>query len=155
MPPEEIVPTTCNHCGKPFNTSRQNPRRYCSISCEEGLAPLPMSDPQSPDYHLFLKGNPIALVGRTLVARGLEFCDYSPDWHKNPDQYNRGTLVTVNEEEQTFVKKSNIVVGKVVDYDGHYTISHTDSETGNAFTRRIKDIFVVEMIRQDRWWVDG
>ena len=153
---EPTMPTTCDHCGKPFNTSAVHPRNYCSIACEEGRAPLPMSDPSSPDFHLHVKGEPRALVGKTLVANGLSLVDYSPDWCKGPNDWSHGVVTDVDVENQTYVRKDDVVLGKIVDYgaDG-YTVEHEDMETGELTTRTIHDFLMVEMLRKDRWWVDG
>lgn len=152
---EPTMPTTCDHCGKPFNTSAVHPRRYCSIACEEGRAPLAMSDPQSPEYHLHIQGNPESLIGKALVSNGLKRVDYSPDWCKGPNDWSHGTVVDVDVENQTYVRKNDVVLGVVYDYDGYYHLEHENMETGQITHRRIKDSQVVSMIRQDRWWVDG
>lgn len=113
-----------------------------------------MSDPSSADYHLFLKGNPEALVGQTLIARGLKRVDYSADWCKGPEDWSHGTVVDHSPDDVTYVRKSDVVLGQVVDYDGHYTVERENLETGEIATRRIKDILVVDQIRRDRWWAE-
>ncbi len=150
---------SCARCGQLFEG---NPRsqplgrdNYCSISCEEGRGPRAMSDPQSPDYHLFLKGEPEALVGKTLLASGLKRVDYSADWCKGPENWSHGTVVDVDEPNVTYVRKDDVVLGTVVDYDGHYTIEHENIETGEVTRRRVKDMLLVSQLRQDHWWVDG
>jgi len=150
---------SCARCGQLFTG---NPRsqplgrdNYCSISCEEGRSPRAMSDPQSPDYHLYLKGDPEALVGKTLLASGLKHVDYSADWCKGPDEWSHGTIVDVDAPNLTYVRKDDVVLGTVVDYDGHYTVEHEDMETGEITRRRIKDMLLVDQLRRDRWWVDG
>jgi len=150
------MPTTCNHCGKPFNTSAVHPRRYCSIACEEGRGPRAQSDPASPDFWLHVQGNPETLVGRALVARGLKFCDYSPDWHRPPERYDVNDIVSIDREEQEFVRHDDVYLGRVAEYDGgEYVIEHEDMETGEITHRRVDDSMVLSLIRQDTWWVDG
>jgi hypothetical protein len=113
-----------------------------------------MDDPMSPDYHLYLKGNPEALVGRTLVCCGLQLVDYSPDWCKNPDDWSPGVVVSVDEENQTYVRKSNDVVGKVTHYDGDYHIEYDNPETEHPNIRRMKDSTVIHLIRMGRWFAE-
>lgn len=53
-----------------------------------------MSDPQSPDYHLYLKGNPEALVGKTIVQKddgvlGV-VCDYDSYYHIEDENTETG-----------------------------------------------------------------
>ena len=150
---------TCAHCGQLFNG---NPRsqplgssNYCSISCEEGRGPRKMSDPQSPDYHRYLKGNPESLVGKTILASGLKRVDYSGDWCKGPEDWSHGTIVDVDEPNLTYVRKDDVVIGTVTDYDGHYTVRYENIETGEITIRRIKDMLLVDQLRRDNWWVDG
>lgn len=114
-----------------------------------------MSDPLSPDYHLHLKGHPEALVGESLVARGLKQVNYSADWCKGPDDWSHGVVVSHNPDDVAYVRKDDVYLGEVVEYDGHYTIEREDMDTGEITTRRIKDMLVVAQIREDRWWVDG
>lgn len=151
---------SCARCGQMFNG---NPRsqplgrdNYCSIACEEGRGPRAMSDPQSPDYHLYLKGEPEALVGKTLIAAALKRVDYSSDWCKGPEDWSHGTIVDHSEQDVTYVRKDDVVLGTVVDYgaDG-YTVEHENIETGEITTRVIQDFLMVEQLRTDRWWVDG
>jgi len=114
-----------------------------------------MSDPQSPDYHLYLKGNPESLVGETILASGLKRVDYSADWCKGPEDWSHGTIVDVNEPNLTYVRKDDVVIGTVTDYDGHYTVRYENIETGEITIRRIKDMLLVDQLRRDNWWVDG
>jgi len=149
-----IRPTTCDRCGEPFNTSDQHPARYCSIACEEGRSPLPVSDPASDGYHLHLQGEPSALVGKEVLAVGLKRTCYAPDWHKNPDQYSPQRLVSHDEESQTIVVSDEVFLGSVVAYDrGEYVIEHEDMETGEISRRRVKDSVALAQVRNDRWWV--
>jgi len=155
-----VATMKCARCGTMF---KGNPRSqplgrddYCSLACEEGRGPRAMSDPQSPDYHLFLKGQPEALVGKTLLASGLKRVDYSADWCKGPEDWSHGTVVDVDVPNLTYVRKDDVVLGTVVDYgaDG-YTVEHEDMETGEITRRTIHDFLMVAQIRDDRWWVDG
>lgn len=160
MEAEPTMPTSCDRCGKMFNTSRERPRRYCSIACEEGRSPLPISDPASEGYHLHLQAEPEALVGQTLVASALKRTCYSPDWHRNPDAYNRGQIVSHDEENETLVYKTDVVIGKVVDYDPHdgtYYVNRNrdDVEKGIVEAKHINASATVSQIRQGEWWVDG
>lgn len=155
----ETVTMKCSHCGQLF---RGNPRsqpvgsdNYCSIGCEEGTNPLPMDDPSSPDYHLHLKAEPESLVGKSVIVNGLKFVDYSPDWCKGPNDWSPETVVDVNEEEEWLVRKDDMFLGTVVGYDGHYTIESEDRETGEITTHRVKDMLMVEQIRNDLWWIEG
>jgi len=149
-------PTTCDRCGEPFNTSDQHPRRYCSIACEEGRTPLPMSDPASEGYHLHLQGEPSALVGKVLVARCLKRTCYSPDWHRGPDNYSRSELVSHDEENEIIVYKTSQPLGTVVAHEnGEYVVEHEDIETGEITTRRFNDSMTVAQIKDERWWADG
>jgi len=149
-------PTTCDRCGKPFNTSDQHPRRYCSIACEEGRSPLPESNPASPGFHLHLQGQPEALVGSVLVANCLKRTCYSPEWHRGPESYNRGQIVSHDEENEILVYETSEVLGKVVDYEnGEYVVEHEDIESGEITTRRFDDSMTVAQIRKDVWWADG
>lgn len=146
--------TTCDHCGKPFNTSDVHPRRYCSIACEEGRAPLPVSDPSSDGYHLHLQGNPEALVGNEILAVGLKRTDYSPEWHKNPEQYSPRRIVSHNESDNTLVLKDEVFLGTVYAFEnGQYKVEHEDIETGEITRRSFDASMAVSQIRQDRWWV--
>lgn len=116
---------------------------------------MPMSDPSSPDYHLHLKGTPEALVGKMILASALKLVDYSPDWARGPDSLPNREVVWHDAESELYIRKSSVVVGTVVDYDGQYTIEHENVETGEITTRRMSDILVVSQIRNGRWWVDG
>lgn len=150
----------CDHCGELFEG---NPRtqplgraNYCSISCEEGRGPLAMSDPQSLDYHCYLKGNPEALVGKTLVAKALKYVDYSADWCKGPEGWEYGTVVDHDEQDVSYVRVDDIPLGKVYAYEqGQYLVEHEDLETGEVTRRSIDDTLMVAQIRRDRWWADG
>jgi hypothetical protein len=149
-----IRPTTCDRCGQPFNTSDQHPRRYCSIACEEGRSPLPESDPASDGYHLYLQGEPSALVGREVLSVGRKLTDYSPDWHKKPEQYSPRRIVAHQESDTTLVLKDDVFLGTVVDLEnGEYVVEHKDRETGEIITRSFDASLAVSQIRQDRWWV--
>lgn len=154
--PEPEMATTCDHCGEPFTTSQVHPRKYCSIACEEGRGPLPMDDPQSPDYHLHLKGNPEDLVGKAVLAVGFKRVDYSPDWAKGPHYTTPTSTVWVDEEEEVYLRETDVYLGEVVEYgaDG-YVIEHENLETGEITERTVHDFLMVEQIRNDRWWVDG
>lgn len=146
-------PTTCDRCGKPFNTSDQHPRRYCSIACEEGRSPLPESDPASDGYHLHLQSQPEALVGREVLAVGLNRTDYSPDWHKSPDQYSPRRIVSHNESDTTLVLNDEVFLGTVVSFEnGQYTLEHEDIETGEITRRTVDASIAVSQIRQENWW---
>lgn len=146
-------PTTCDRCGKPFNTSDQHPRRYCSIACEEGRSPLPESDPASDGYHLHLQSQPEALVGREVLAVGLKRTDYSPDWHKSPDQYSPRRIVSHNESDTTLVLNDEVFLGTVVSFEnGQYTLEHEDIETGEITRRTVDASIAVSQIRQENWW---
>lgn len=149
---------SCARCGQLF---KGNPRsqplgrdNYCSIACEEGRGPRAMSDPQSPDYHLYLKGNPKDLVGKAIVADGLKLVDYSPDWCKGPDDWKNCTIVDHDEHDASYVRKNGVFLGKVVDYDGEYVLERENIETGEVTTRRIGDMLMVEQLKFDRWWVE-
>lgn len=149
-----VRPTTCDRCGKAFNTSDQHPSRYCSIACEEGRSALPISDPSSDGYHLHIQGEPSALVGKEVLAVGLKRTDYSPDWHKKPEQYSPRRIVEHLESETTLVLKDEVYLGKVVTYDkGEYVIEHEDMETGEITRRRVNDSVALSQIRQENWWV--
>lgn len=146
-------PTTCDRCGKAFNTSDQHPSRYCSIACEEGRSALPMSDPASDGYHLHLQGNPQSLVGREVLAVGLKRTDYSPDWHKKPTQYSPRRIVEHQESDTTLILKDEVYLGRVVDLtDGVYKIRHEHMETGEEFHISVDASTVVSQIRQENWW---
>jgi len=114
-----------------------------------------MEDPQSPDYHLHIKAEPESLVGKTIVANGLKYTCYSPDWHRDVDGYHHSDIVAHNESEETLVLQRDKVVGTVTDYgiDG-YTIEYENIETEEITERVVHDFLMVEMIRKDRWWVD-
>lgn len=155
MESEPTRPTTCDHCGKHFNTSAVHPSRYCSIACEEGRAPRAISDPRSDGYHLHLQGNPEALVGKTLVANALKRTCYSPEWHKSPDDYNPRKIREHDTSEETIVYETIQVIGKVTNYEnGEYTVVH-DAVEGERVTQHISDSATVNQIRKDEWWVDG
>lgn len=158
MSQAETVIMTCAHCGQRFEG---NPRsqplgrdNYCSIGCEEGLNPVPMDDPQSPDYHLHLKAEPESLVGKRIIATGRKLVDYSPEWANGPDNSLTG-LVWVDQDDELYVREDDVYVGEVIDYDGYYTIERENIETGEIHRRRVKDMLVVDQIRNDRWWVEG
>ena len=149
-----VRPTTCDRCGKAYNTSDQHPARFCSIACEEGRSPLPVSDPSSDGYHLHLQGEPEALVGREVLAVGLKQTDYSPDWHKSPSQYSPQRVVSHNESDTTLVVKDEVFLGTVVAYEnGTYTVEHEDIESGKISQRTVDASVAVSQIRQDNWWV--
>lgn len=155
---EATQPTTCNRCGESFNTSAQNPRRYCSIACEEGWSALPQSDPESDGYHLHLQGEPQSLVGKVLVGTGLRRTDYSPDWHKSPDQYNSRDTVSIDRENTILIYQTDIIIGQVVDYNkdtGTYTVEKEYDTKERQYTanKKIDTTVVVSEIRQDNWWV--
>lgn len=155
--PEPTMATTCNYCGKAFKTSQQHPRRYCSIACEEGRGTRAMDDPQSPDYHLHLQANPESLVGKEVLASGLKRVDYSSHWSKDPDDWRTCDIVSVDEENLTYVRKDDVFLGRVVDYgaDGYTIERHTGERASDVTTRTIHDFEMVAQIRRDRWWVDG
>lgn len=114
-----------------------------------------MSDPQSPDYHLFLKGDPEDLVGRALVARGLKYVDYSPDWAKGPHYTTPTSTISVNEQEEWYVRRDDVYLGKVAEYgaDG-YVIERENLETGEVIRRTVHDFLMVDMLKSDRWWAE-
>lgn len=152
------VAMTCDRCGEQF---RGNPRSqplggtYCSLACEEGRSPLPMSDPASDGFHLHLQGEPDALVGMTLVAEGLKLVDYSPEWAKNPSDYKSRRVVDVDEENETLVRKDSVVLGQVVGYGGgKYMVEHENMETGELTVFHVKDTQAVHQIRKGRWWAE-
>lgn len=156
MEAEPTMPTTCDHCGKAFNTSRQHPKNYCSIACEEGRAPLAKSDPASEGYHLHLQGEPESLVGKTLVANAFKRTCYSPDWHRDYDDYNSREIVSHDPENEVLVVKRDVVIGTVTAYEnGHYVVETENLETGTMVTQRINPSDAVSKIKDNRWWVDG
>lgn len=114
MEPTETA-MTCAYCGKQFvGNPRSQPlgaENYCSVSCEEGRGTRAMSDPLSPDYHLYLKGDPDALVGETLVCNGgvlgtvVEYDGHYTIEHENIEA----------EEIKEFRLKDMYVVGKIRD----------------------------------------
>lgn len=148
----------CSRCGKLFNG---NPRtqpvgrdNYCSIGCEEGRTPRPMEDPQSPDYHRYLQGEPEALVGEPLVAFGLSLVNYTPDWCKGPEDWSSGVVTWVDEEAELYVRKDHIHLGKVVEYDdGSYKIRYTKPNGELSHFRWHTASTVISQIRNDRWYV--
>lgn len=115
-----------------------------------------MSDPQSAGYHVYLQGNPDALTGRTIVAKGLKRVDYSPDWCRGPADVNNHDLVDVDEENEVYVRKdSAVVLGTVHGFDGNkYQVDHEDMETGEITTFEVSATQAVHQIRKDRWWVE-
>lgn len=156
MPMQEPTrPTTCDRCGKPYNTSDQHPRRYCSIACEEGRSPLPKSDPASDGYHLHVQSNPESLVGRTLVATALKRTCYAPEWHKSPSDYKQSEIVEHTESEKVIVYETIVVIGTVADYaDGQYQVEHENIESGELTYRSVDDSLAVEQLRTGRWWAE-
>lgn len=153
---EPITPTMCDRCGNHFNTSEVHPRQYCSIACEEGRTPLPESDPASNNFHLYVQGNPEALVGNWLVARGLKRTCYAPKWHKNPADYSPRTIVSHDKSEEVLFYKTDVVIGKVYGYhDGVYDVEYENMETGEFSERKLDASLVVDQLRRDDWWVDG
>lgn len=150
----------CSHCGELF---KGNPRSqplgradYCSVMCEEGKGPLPIDDPASPDYHLYLKGNPEDLVGKSIIACGLKYVDFSPDWCKGPHYTTPSRTIACNEREEWYIRRDEVFLGTVVEYgaDG-YVIEHEDSETGEITERTVHDFLMVEQLKEERWWADG
>jgi hypothetical protein len=139
-----------------FTTSRQHPRRYCSIACEEGRSPLPESDPASEGYHLHLQGNPQSLIGKNLLANGLKRTCYSPDWHRSPADYSSRELVSQDAESETLVRKDDVLLGQVVAFEaGEYVVKKESIETGEVRTFTVDASLTVSQIRNDRWWVEG
>jgi len=156
MRQEPVRATACDHCGELFETSEVTPRRYCSIACEEGYAPLPQSDPASNGYHLHLQGNPQSLIGKNLLASGLKQSCYSPDWHRSPKDYNSRELVSHDPDAEIIVRKDNVFLGPVVDFGGgEYVVEKEDIETGEVHTFTVDASLTVSQIRNDRWWVEG
>lgn len=153
---KQVTATTCEHCGRHFNTTVPHPSRYCSIGCEEGRAPLPEQHPDSDGYHLHLQAEPQSLIGRNLVAHGLKRTDYSPDWHRDLDEYNSRQKVSVDEENSILVYVNSVHLGKVVDYESGegYTVERENLETGEVHCRTIGASLTVSQIRQDNWWVE-
>jgi len=152
---EPITPTTCDHCGKAFNTSAVHPRRYCSIACEEGRGTLAQSHPESPGYHLYLQGNPESLVGKWLVASGLSLVDYSPDWCKGPDDWSHGVVQSHDPESETYIRKDDVVIGRVYGYhDDEYFVNAGKADEEKE-ERVIDSSIVVEQVNNGCWWVDG
>lgn len=155
MQEEPTMATTCDHCGEPFNTSRQHPRRYCSIACEEGRAPLPQDDPASDGFWLHVQSKPEELVGFTITAGGLKFCDYSPDWHRNPSDYSRDEIVWADHDAQEMVVKRSIVVGRVDDYEANQVrIAHYDRDFNLTHYHWHNASKVVAQLRTNRWWAE-
>lgn len=118
---------SCDRCGTSFRGNPQSQPlngEFCSVACEEGRTPLPRKDPGSPGYPNFIRQNPEELVGRTLIAMCLKRTDYSPNWHKNPDDYGRTQTVEVDRENTILIYKTDAVLGDVVAYD-----EETDSYT--------------------------
>jgi hypothetical protein len=157
----QIVTMTCTRCGKTFKGDpRSQPlgrENYCSIACEEGKSPLPPNDPSSRGFAQHVHGEPKALVGRTLVANGLKFCDYSPEWHRTPDDYTHDEKVWVDRKEEEMVVKSHQHLGRVADYDGErgaYYIEAEDMETGEVSGRWWDESLVVHQLKKNRWWAE-
>jgi hypothetical protein len=115
-----------------------------------------MHDPQSRDFHLYVKGNPHTLVDRTLLADGLKRVDYSEDWCKAPNDWCATAIVDTNRESCTYVRRDTVVLGEVVEYgvDG-YTVEHENIETGEVTTRTIHDSLMVEQLKEENWWVES
>jgi len=148
------MPVSCERCGKMFNTSRQHPRRHCSISCEEGRGPLPDSDPASNGYQLYLQANPQSLIGKNVFASALRRTCYSPDWHRDVSDYSSRELVSHDAENETLVRKDDVLLGRVVGFeDNEYTVENQDTETGEVHTFTVCASVTVSQIRNDRWWV--
>lgn len=153
---EPTTPMSCDRCGKMFNTSRQHPRRYCSITCEEGRSPLPESDPASEGYHLFLQGNPQSLIGKNLIANGLKRTCYSPDWHRDVSDYSSRELVSHDSESETLVRKDDVPLGQVVAFEGgEYVVEKENIKSGEIRTFTVDASLTVSQIQNDRWWVEG
>jgi len=113
-----------------------------------------MSDPSSDGYHLHLQGEPQALVGNEVLAVGLKLTDYSPDWHKKPEQYSPRRIVEHQESDTTLILKDEVYLGRVVAFEnGKYTLEREDMETGTILLRNVDASLALSQIRQDRWWV--
>ena len=139
----------CQHCGELFRTSEQHPRRYCSVMCEDGRAPKPISDPSSEGYHLHVQGKPQALVGKTLIAKGYKYSDdVTEDWHKSPSDL---PTVWISDDGEALVYENSMVVGTVTGFDeaGYYTIEKDGAR------KRVLPSEVVAKVRRDEWWVEG
>lgn len=152
---EPIMPTTCDHCGDSFNTSRQHPRQYCSIACEEGRGPLADDHPSSANFWLHVQGNPEAIVNRAVVACGLKRTCYSPDWHRDPSDYHSSAIVDHDEANEILVRLDDVFLGTVIDYsEGVYTLEREDMETGETHRREVEDCEMLAQLRRDQWWID-
>lgn len=149
MEAEPTTPMICDRCGKRFNTSGVHPSQYCSISCEEGRTPVPENDPNSDYYHRHLQAEPQALVGQHLVAHGLKRTDYSPEWHRDPSEYNYNQRVEIDRENTVLIYKDAVHLGKVIDWPkGEYTLEKEGE------IRTVDASLVVSQIRQGNWWAE-
>jgi hypothetical protein len=152
MRQEATTPTTCDRCGKAYNTSRQHPRRYCSIACEEGRSALPIDDPSSEGYHLHIQQDPNALVGKTLLARGMKRTCYSPDWHRDPSDYRAQDIVAHDEENEVIIYKTTVRLGKVTHlFEGRFCLT---MDEGEQLTQYVDPSVVVKKLRKDEWWAE-
>lgn len=153
MMEEPMRPTTCDRCGEPFNTSDVHPRRYCSIACEEGRTPLPISDPSSEGFHIHLRNEPADLIGCALVTRAIKRTCYSPDWHRSPEDYKRHKIISHDTEEEILVYKTTNYLGRVEDMsDGMYHISRETEDGHRMISVPVSD--VVNFIRAETWWAE-
>jgi hypothetical protein len=152
---EPITASKCDQCGDVFQTSAQHPRRYCSISCEEGRTPLPQDDPRSDGFWLHVQGRPQSLVGSTLVASGMKFCDYSPDWHRTPDDYSNGELIWVDRDAQEMVVKRSTVIGRVDGFENNqFRVAHYDEDYCLTHYHWHDASMVVSQLRSNLWWAE-
>lgn len=154
---EPTTPMTCKRCGKRFNTGAWHPRKYCSIACEEGRSPLPQSDPRSEGYHLHLQSEPESLVGKTLVGKAFKRTCYSPDWHRDPEDYKPRNIVEHDEENEVITYQKSIVIGEVVRTlsQGTYLIERDNPVSTGVSVFQVDISKTVEKIRRGEWWADG
>lgn len=112
-----------------------------------------MSDPASEGYHLHLQANPDDLLGRAVVVSAIKRTCYSPDWHRNPEDYPKRVIRSHDEEKEILVYETEEYLGRVESRgNGLYHISRETDDGHRMISVPVSD--VVHLIREGTWWAE-
>jgi len=138
------------------NTSIRNPRPASQVrSGSTRHISTPVSEPQHPQFAQHMKENPEVMIGMTVLSSALKYVDNTPEWVRPPERWSHGTVQDVDEDDEWYVRKDDVVMGKVTDFeDGSFTITHEDIETEEITTRTVSLSMMWKQLGDERWWAE-
>jgi len=79
----------------------------------------------------------------------------TPRVGSSPERWSHGTVQDVDEDDEWYVRKDDVVMGKVTDFeDGSFTITHEDIETEEITTRTVSLSMMWKQLGDERWWAE-